>query len=158
MKILIDKITNKIINYGNDVNSSSDNEYVVNIATDLSIWQGSKIFYNSVRRTFEKGDGFQSWNNTTRIEHPVEDLIGYNTEKNRIEFYIKELDKWLYLWSEFIAITEIPTIPYFLEDFETGWLVEGTFNNIFDELFETEWFIDNFFTGLFAENFQGIDW
>jgi len=161
MKILINRLTNEIINSGNDVIPSSSDEYITEIGADLSLWRGYEIFYNPIRRTFERGNklyNFQSWNNTTRIEHPENDLLGYNTERTRLEFYIKSLDHWFYLWSEFIVITETPTLPYFWENFETGWLIEGTFTNIFSELFETNWFVDNPFTGLFAENFQGIDW
>lgn len=103
-------------------------------------------------------ENFPTWINSTKEEHPSRNIFGYNTEENRLEFYILSLDTWFYLWSEYIAITPSPLPPYFLEDFETGWLIEGTFINIFNELFETNWFIDNIFTGLFTENFQGIDW
>lgn len=157
MKILIDKTTNKIIASGNDVIPSSDNEYIANIASDLSIWRGSKIFYDPIRRTFEKGDGFQSWNNTTRIEHPIEDLIGYNTEANRIEFYIKSIDRWLYLSSEFIAITEIPSTPHYTEDFENGWFVDNIFTSLFIEDLEIGWFINNSFSQLFTEDLE-LNW
>ena len=101
---------------------------------------------------------FDNWTNITKELHPSDNKFGYNTEKNRLEFYVKFLDKWFYLWSEFITITETPAPPYFLENFETGWLIEGTFTKIFEELFENNWFVDNLFSELFIEDFQGIDW
>ena len=157
MKIIVNNQTNKVTNFGDGVIPSSE-EQLIDKNVDLTVWKGYKIVYNSLRKTFEKIDGFQTWNNSTRIEHPADDLIGYNTEENRLEFYIKLVDTWYFLWSEYIAITPTPLPPYFLENFETGWLIEGTFTNIFNELFETEWFIINSFSGLFIEDFQGIDW
>jgi hypothetical protein len=98
---------------------------------------------------------FPTWTNSTKEEHPSRNTFGYNTEENRLEFYIKELDKWLYLWSEFIAITEVPTIPYFLETFETGWFIDNTFSQLFIEDLETNWFINNIFNQIFIESFEG---
>jgi len=158
MKILINKQTNKIVNFGTDNIIPSSEEELIGRNINLSAWKGSKIIYNSLRKTFEKTEGFQTWNNNTRIEHPATDLIGYNIESNRIEFYIQELDKWLYLWSEFIAITEIPTSPYFAEDFESGWFINNIFNQLFTEDLEIDWFISNNFSQLFTEQFETGGW
>lgn len=45
----------------------------------------------------------------------------------------------------------------FIEDFESGWFVDNTFNSIFIEDFEN-WFIDNLFNLLFTEDFQDPSW
>ena len=156
MKILINKITKEIVDSGNNVNASSDKD-IAYISADLSSWVGYEIFYNPIKRTFERGcklSNFQSWNNTTKIEHPTGDVIGYNTELTRIEFYIKSLDQWFYLWSEFIAITEIPTPPYYTEDFETGWFIDNTFVSLFTEDLETNWFTQNLFIQLFSDDLE----
>lgn len=100
---------------------------------------------------------FEKWTDSTRELQPRENKFGYNIDKNRLEFYIESLDKWFYLWSEFIAITEEPVAPYFSENFETMWFIQNNFIQIFQDLFEDNWFIDNLFNQLFIETFEG-DW
>lgn len=118
-------------------------------------------------------ENFPTWINSTKEEHPSKNTFGYNTEENRLEFYILSLDTWFYLWSEYIAITPSPLPPYFTENFESGWFIDNTFiflftedleigwftNNLFNQLFvenlESNWFINNTFNQLFTETFEG---
>ena len=62
MKILIDKITNKVINSGKEIIPSSE-QYVIDRDVDLSTWKDYEIFYNPIRGTFEKGENklFVKW-------------------------------------------------------------------------------------------------
>jgi hypothetical protein len=98
---------------------------------------------------------FENWNNTTKPIDSNKNELGFNTDENRLEFYIAEFKKWFYLWSEFIAITESPNPPYFTENFNSGWFENNNFSQLFIESFETDWFIQNLFNSLFIESFEG---
>uniref|UniRef100_A0A6M3KKF4 Uncharacterized protein n=1 Tax=viral metagenome TaxID=1070528 RepID=A0A6M3KKF4_9ZZZZ len=112
-----------------------------------------------------KGDAgldaiFKDWTDATREEHPDESVIGYNTEQHRIEFYIKELDEWFYLWSEFIAITTEPQPPYFTDNFNSGWFTDNPFDFLYSDNFNSGWFTDNSgeFVERFTEGFENGGW
>jgi len=96
----------------------------------------------------------RTWTDTTRIAHPSENVMGYNTERKRIEFYIKSEDKWYYKWQNEVGSIpdNLPTI--FFDSFEDEWFVDNTFTKLFEDLFENEWFADNIFTQLFIDNFE----
>ena len=34
------------------------------------------------------------WVDATRELHPTFDKVGYNTQRERVEFYMKDVDKW----------------------------------------------------------------
>jgi hypothetical protein len=97
---------------------------------------------------------FDNWNNATKPIDSYKNELGFNTDENRLEFYIASLHKWFYLWSEFIAITESPLPPYFIENFNLGWFENNSFNSLFLEDFENNWFIDNLFSQLFLEDLE----
>jgi len=100
---------------------------------------------------------FKNWTNLTKPVNSYKDEFGFNITENRLEFYIVDLEKWFYLWSEYVAITEQPTAPYFSENFESDWFVSNQFIKIYEEFFEDGWFVDNIFNFIFAENFE-IGW
>lgn len=116
------------------------------------------------------------WTDLTREEHPSKDLIGYNTEHKRIEYYIHSQDQWYYMWADEIGGIPVPPPVLFSDDFETGWvissiylqvfndnfeigwLVPGPYTNLFNDNFETGWTIINPYTTIFSELFNESDW
>lgn len=101
---------------------------------------------------------YEFWTDDTRPKIPRNNIIGYNSEHNRIEFYNQELGKYFYLYVNEINI-ENPDLPTLFSDFfESGWLIDNLFIKIYGELFENNWFIDNIFNNLFIEHFEGLDW
>lgn len=114
------------------------------------------------------------WTNTSRLANPGTDIIGYNTEMNRPELYMKADNIWYYLWQGVVGIIP-PTSPsifsddfetgwmptgavstLFSDNFETGWTTSGEFGALFSDDFEIGWFIQNLFNQLFLENFEGV--
>lgn len=81
----------------------------------------------------------RTWSDVTRLAHLNRNVLGFNTDKKRLEFYSKDLDKWFYLY----GLEEIISYPVYLylhliEDFETGWVdLTRQFNSVFNESFET---------------------
>jgi hypothetical protein len=119
----------------------------------------------------------ENWTDDTRELHPLADKIGYNTQRKRIEYYVKAEDKWYYMWGAEVDLIP-PTPPPSLfqdnfeegwvtnniftkimeEDFDTGWQIDHIFIQLFSEDFQTNWHIYNIFTQLFSEDFESADW
>ena len=119
----------------------------------------------------------ETWTDDTRELHPSADKVGYNTQRKRVEYYVKAEDKWYYKWNDEIDLeSPAPAPPMFQDNFETGWFeervftqlmsenfdtgwqVENVFTELFDEDFSINWFIDNIFAEKFAEDFQDASW
>lgn len=115
-----------------------------------------------------------TWTEQTRDDEPARNLIGYNIEKNRLEFYFREENQWYYMWQNEISIEKPFPPPFFAEDFENwliehnfasefsenfemNWLMYQPFSQIFADAFDTGWFEDHNFIQMFSDSFK-IDW
>lgn len=118
-----------------------------------------------------------TWTDETREAHPSKDIIGYNTEKKRCEFYIKITDKWYYEWNDLINLDIPGSLPslfsdnfiedwfedniyteLFTEDFNSQWREDNIFTKIMQDNFQTGWFENNVFSNIFQEQFEDVSW
>lgn len=119
----------------------------------------------------------ETWTDETRELHPIIDKVGYNTQRKRVEYYVKVQDKWYYKWNDEIDLESPASVPNLFQDnFMTGWFENNIFIKLFEDNFDTQWreenifikikednfqnnwYINNTFSQIFIENFESEDW